>query len=228
MKMRSLYAGLITFLLLNSISAEEEKADHSVIEYIQELTGKTDALTQLVETLEKRIEILEAASQVRCAKEKGKTPEKTSAVTSVVSANPKRPFPPAGVNQLWNDSQRALQNKKFSAAEQLFFDFVRTYPEHENAPEANYWLGEINLINKKYVEAQSCYALAYKAFLENNPRKADVGLKIAECYFALNKNKKGCLFLKEIMKLKHRGANISNATLQLMQKYWVQHKCADL
>jgi lipopolysaccharide biosynthesis regulator YciM len=84
------------------------------------------------------------------------------------------------------------------------------------------------MINKKYAEAQPYYALGYKAFPESNTRKAEVGLKIAECYFALNKNKEGFLFLKEIMKLQQRGAKISNATLQLMQKYWAQHKCADL
>jgi TolA-binding protein len=226
--MRYLYSCLMIVLLLNTTSAEEEKTEHSVIEYIQELTGKIDTLTQVIEILEKRIEILEAASHAWGAEEKGKSLEKTPAVISATKVSPKRPAPPASANQLWDDGQAALQNKTFSAAEKLFLDFVRAYPEHANAPEASYWVGEINMINKKYAEAQAYYALAYKAFPESNTRKAEVGLKIAECYFALNKNKEGCMFLREIMKLQQRGASISSATLQLMQKYWTQHKCADL
>lgn len=225
--MRYLYACLFTLLLANIISAEEE-TEHSVIEYIQELTGKIDTLTQTIEVLEKRIEILEATSHMRGVEEKSKRLEKTPEKKQDISLKPTRSAPSASADQLWNDGQMALKNKNFSTAEQLFFEFVHAYPEHGHASEANYWLGEINMINTKYVEAQPFYALAYRAFPESNARKAEAGLKIAECYFALNKNKEGCLFLKEIMKLQQRGAKISNATLQLMQKYWAQYNCGEL
>lgn len=224
--MRYLYSWLVLAMLMNLVSAQDEKAEHSVIEYIQELTGKIDVLTQTIDALEKRIEILETASHARSVEEKGKIVEKIPDVDPGVNVKPKRASPPVSADQLWNNGNTALQNKNFAAAEQSFVDLIQAYPEHAHAAEASYWVGEINMINKNYVEAQSYYAFAYKAFPKSNTRKAEVGLKIAECYFALNKNKEGCLFLKEIMKLQQRGAKISNATLQLMQKYWRQYKCA--
>ena len=223
------YAALMVFGLVNVVSAEEEKVEHSVVEYVQELTGKLDALTQTIELLEKRIEILEAACHARGAEENSKKVEKGVVDSKPASVEkPNRPKPSVGADRLSSDGLSALQHKNFDEAEQKFLDLVQLYPEHSAVPNACYWLGEIHVIKKQYAQAQAYYARAYKAFPEANVKKAEIGLKIAECYFALNKNKEGCLFLKEIMKLQQRGANISNATLQLMQKYWALHKCADL
>jgi TolA-binding protein len=225
--MRCLYSVLVMFGLVNIVSAEEEKVEHNMVEYVQELTGKLDTLTQTIEGLEKRIEILESACHAQAVEEKNKAVEKvaTEPKSAAAAEKPKRSKPSASADSLWGDGMAALQHKNYDEAAQKLGDLVQFYPEHSAVPEACYWLGEICVINKKYAQAQTYYAPAYKAFPETNLKKAEVGLKIAECYFALNKNKEGCLFLKEIMKLQQRGANISSATLQLMQKYWVQHKC---
>lgn len=224
--MRYLYSLLMVFGLVGVVSAEEAKVEQSVVEYVQELTGKLDALTQTIEALEKRVEVLEAACHSRAVEENSRGAEKIAETKPVVVEKPKRSKPSASADMLWSDGQSALQHKKFEEAAQKLGDLIQFYPEHSAVPEAHYWLGEIQVANKQYAQAQTYYAVAYKAFPETNVKKAEVGLKIAECYFALNKNKEGCLFLKEIMKLQQRGANISNATLQLMQKYWKLHKCA--
>jgi TolA-binding protein len=226
--MRYLYFALMMFGLVSVVSAEEAKAEQNVVEYVQELTGKLDALTQTIEALEKRIEILESACHARGVEEKSKAVEKEAAEPkSSAVGKPKRAKPLASADSLWNDGRAALQHKNLDEAAQKLGDLVHFYPEHPAVPEACYWLGEILVVNKKYTQAQTYYATAYKAFSETNVKKAEVGLKIAECYFALNKNKEGCLFLKEIMKLQQHGANVSSATLQLMQKYWAEHKCAE-
>ncbi len=224
--MRYAYSVLMIFGLISVVSAEEEKVEQSVVEYVQELTGKLDALTQTIEQLEKRIEILEAACHARGVEDKAA--EKIAEHKPVVVEKPKKSKSSVSADSLWSDGMNALQHKNFDEAAEKFTDLVQFYPEHSAVPEACYWLGEMRVTSKQYAQAQTYYARAYKAFPETNVKKAEVGLKIAECYFALNKNKEGCLFLKEIMKLQQRGANISNATLQLMQKYWAQHKCADL
>lgn len=223
--MRYLKLCLVVAVLLDTASAAEEETKHTVIEYIQELTGKVDALSQVIKALEKRIEILEAASNALGAEEKSKICEGVPETGGAASASLSRAFPRANADQLWNDANTEIQHKKFSEAGRLFISLVKNYPEHEKAPEASYWVGEINMINKKYVEARSYYALAYKKFPETNSRKAEVGLKIAECYFALSKNKEGCLFLKEIMKLQQNGGAVSTATQKLMEQYWKTHKC---
>lgn len=222
------YFYILGVLLFNMaiISATEVTENVAVVEYIQELTGKIDALTQLVEELQKRIEILENACRQGALEKKESSDNKIPTINTT-KEKPKK-LPPSSADRLWSDAIAALQLKKYDIAEQKFADFIHFYAEHANAAEGYYWLGEIKLLNKQYQQAQVYYAGAYKGFLETDTRKADSGLKIAECYFALNKNKEGCLFLKEIMKLQQKGAAISTATLQLMQQYWAKHKCPDL
>lgn len=228
--MRHIFSFSLALLFgLNTLLADDtSKADsgQNVIEYIQELTGKIDELTRTVEELQKRITLLEVNS---CSQQQ-ETPQKAVPANSSApetSTPPKTDRPSASAETLWSEGTAALQRKDFPSAEKVFSAIVRFYPDNTHAPESSYWAGEILLMSKKFTEAQKYYAIAYKAFPESDSRKAEVGLKIAECYFALNKNKEGCLFLKEIMKLKQKGANISSATLQLMQKYWAQHRCAE-
>lgn len=227
--MRHVYYLVLMILgLVSIVSAQEERVEQNVVEYIQELTGKLDALMQTIEMMEKRIEILEMACHARGVEENSKKVEKKADPSPAVIEKPKQSRPPASADKLLSDGMNAIQHKNFDDAEQKFGDLIQLYPEHSGAPEACYWLGEMQVIKKQHAKAQAYYARAYKAFSEKDSKKAEVGLKIAECYFALNKNKEGCLFLKEIMKLQQRGANVSSATLKLMQKYWTQHKCADL
>jgi TolA-binding protein len=220
--------GLLVFGF-NTLFAEEvanSDSHQNMIEYIQELTGKIDELTRTVEELQKRITLLE----VNSCSQHNEAPQKAAPATPSAPKTPAQPATPdkpsASADVLWSNGNADLQRKDFPAAEKAFSEIVRFYPNHAHATEASYWVGEILLMSKRYEDAQKYYALSYKAFADSDSRKAEVGLKIAECYFALNKNKEGCLFLKEIMKLKQNGANISSATLQLMQKYWAQHKCA--
>lgn len=220
---------LVLLFGLNGLLGEESiktESDQNIIEYIQELTGKIDELTRTVEELQKRITLLEVNS---CSQQQGAPQKAVSAnpPASETLAPPKTDKPSASAESLWSEGSAARQRKDFPAAEKAFSEIVRFYPDNARASESSYWVGEILLMSKNYTEAQKYYALAYKAFPESDSRKAEVGLKIAECYFALNKNKEGCLFLKEIMKLQQKGANISSATLQLMQKHWTQHKCAE-
>lgn len=219
--MHFIFKFLFIFSLCVPTFAESQS---DVVEYIQELTGKVDTLTQKVQELEMRLQILENQLHVKAtdAKDSGASTNNTQAQTPDPA---KAKTPPAGADRLWADAMAAIQQKNFELAEQKISDFVHFYPDHTHAPEGYYWLGELRLLSNNYLQAQTYYALAYKGFLESDTRKADAGLKIAECYFALDKNKEGCLFLKEIMKLKGKGAAVSTATLKLMDQYWAQHQC---
>jgi outer membrane protein assembly factor BamD (BamD/ComL family) len=132
--MRYLYSCLVVAIWVNVISAEEEKTEHNVIDYVQELTGKIDTMTQVIEALEKRIEILEAASHSRGVEEKGKSLEKISEVIPVASVSPKRTSSSANADQLWNNGNAALQNKNFAEAEQQFADLLRRTPTMQMLP----------------------------------------------------------------------------------------------
>ncbi len=219
--------------MLATPSAEEAvQNQQNVIEYIQELTGKIDELTQIVTDLQRRVETLEDTMHLKSSGAPGKSsPTASKAALDPTLKTPEsksnkrsRPSVPSG--QLLGDAMTALQHKNYDVATQLLLDLTQYYPEHPDAPEAYYWLGELSLIKQLFPEAQQHYARAYKELPKTNTLKADAGLKIAECYFALKKTKEGCLFLKEIMKLKQDGASVSTATLNLMEEYWKTHKCA--
>lgn len=222
------YFYILGMLLLNvSILTAEEVTEHTgVVEYIQELTGKIDVLTKTIDDLQKRIEILENCHQPTALEKKDLSAK--GDLTAQIAKGKSKKLPPLSADRLWRDAMSALQQKKYEIAEQKFADFVHFYGEASQAAEGYYWLGEIQLLNKQYNQAQIYYASAYKAFLDTDIRKAETGLKIADCYFALNKRKEGCLFLKEVMKLQEKGSAISTATLQLVEQYWAKYKCADL
>lgn len=216
-------------LLLNVVKAEEEQEQVGIVEYIQELTGRLDKLTKTIEELEARLQILEEHSHAKAVEAKTEGGKDLSHNKLISQEKVKMSSPPAGgPDRLWDEAMCALQKKNIEVAEKKFLDFIYFYAEYSHAKEAHYWLGEIKLLSKQYMQAQKHYAPAYKSFPEDNPRKGEIGLKIAECYFALEKNKEGCLFLKEILKLQQKGAAISTATLQLLEQYWAKYKCPSL
>jgi TolA-binding protein len=224
--MRFFYIAIL--LIINTYGVSGAVEQTSVIEYIQELTGKVDELTKIIADLQKRIDAVESTLLQKTVSPQTIVNQQDQGLSAPPKITLKKARPNVDADHLWDSALCALEQKQLETAEQYFADFVHFYPKHPHASEAQYWLGEIQLINKKYAQAQIYYALAYKSLSESNPRKADTGLKIAECYFALNKVKEGCLFLKEIMQLQQKGNNISTATLQLMEQFWSKYKCADL
>jgi TolA-binding protein len=213
-------------LSVSPLIAEEVTERAGVIDYIQELTGKIDILTKTIDELQKRIEVLENCHQSKTIEKKDLL-DKSAPPAQIEKGKPKK-LPPLSADRLWSDAMGALQQKQYEIADQKLADFVHFYGDTSRAAEGYYWLGEIQLLNKQYNQAQIYYANAYKIFVETDIRKAETGLKIADCYFALNKLKEGCLFLKEVMKLQQKGAAVSTATLQLVEQYWAKYKCADL
>lgn len=182
--------GLVLGFNLNTLLAEDEtkvEPQQSIVEYIQELTGKIDELTRTFDELQKRITLLEVTS---CSQQKDLPQKETPNIKEPDPTQKAKTKPSASAEGLWNEGMSALQHKNFTTAENAFTEFLRFYPENTHATEASYWLGEVLLMRKKYAEAQKYYAIAYKAFTESDSRKSEVGLKIAECYFGLNKKKR--------------------------------------
>lgn len=217
-----------TCVLLNThILLAKDRSDHNgMLEYVQELTGKIDTLEKKLEDFERRLQTLEEKSHKKAIAEK--SPLKPLPVADQQPKEGLRKSPPnGGPDNLWKEALCAIQQKRVEEAKQKFIDFEHFYPEHPNVPEGRYWLGEIQFAAENYSQAQAFYALAYKGFTDTNPRKTEVGVKLADCYFALNKNKEGCVFLKEVMQLQQKGAAITPATVRLLEQLWFKHKCAD-
>lgn len=224
--MRFSYLMLVCIFDIQGLFAKDVSDQNGMLEYVQELTGKIDTLEKKLEEFERRFQVLE--DQLHKKAIAGKEQAKTPLVPEVALKNkPARTPPSGGSEHLWKEALCVLQQKKLEEAKQKFIDFVRFYPDHSNASEGQYWLGEIQVAAQNYSEAQVFYARAYKGFPDINPRKTEVGVKLADCYFALNKNKEGCIFLKEVMQLQQKGAAITPATLRLLEQLWIKHKCPD-
>lgn len=224
--MRFSYLMLMWIFNIQELFAKDVSDQSGMLEYVQELTGKIDTLEKKLEEFERRLQSHE--DQLHKKDIAGKEQVKTLPSTEAVLKNKPARMPPSGGSEhLWKEALCVLQQKKFAEAKQKFIDFLRFYPDHSNASEGQYWLGEIEVAAQNYSEAQVFYALAYKGFLEGSPRKTEVGVKLADCYFALNKNKEGCVFLKEVMQLQQKGAAITPATLRLLEQLWIKYKCPD-
>ncbi|MCE5312088.1 MAG: tol-pal system protein YbgF [Nitrospiraceae bacterium] len=68
--------------------------------------------------------------------------------------------------QLYDDAQIAMQEKKYSDARKHFETIVKDFPENQLAPNAQFWTGEAFYAEKKYEEA----VLAYESFLKKYPK----------------------------------------------------------
>lgn len=77
-----------------------------------------------------------------------------------------------------------LQAGRHDAAERGFREFVRRYPRHDYADNAQYWLGECYYDRKRFSEA----AVAFRAVVERYPRGnkvPDAMLKLGYCLLEL-------------------------------------------
>lgn len=84
------------------------------------------------------------------------------------------PAPPAGVSadSLWQNALRDRSSGKNELALNEFSDFVKYFPQSENAPIAFYYIGDIYDRNKQYEEAVQAFDAVLERFPEN-PRTPD-------------------------------------------------------
>ena len=93
-------------------------------------------------------------------KEGAKEAGKGSTADSVVPA----PAPPPGPNQLFTAGRDQLNRGSTSTARTLFQELLTTYPDHELAGEAQYWIAESLAKEKKPAAADAAYAAVVAAY----------------------------------------------------------------
>lgn len=98
------------------------------------------------------------------------TPPPGSGASSVPGA----PTAPAGVSadSLWQNANRDRSGGKSELALNEFNDFVKYFPQSENAPAAQYYIGDIYYNNKQYTDAAQSFDAVLERFQEN-PKTAD-------------------------------------------------------
>jgi tol-pal system protein YbgF len=133
----------------------------------------------------------------------------------ILEARPERPRAHAASARLEGDEEAALKNADTSEAalyqyglEQLrtehtseaieaFRAFLKRYPSHEFADNAQYWLGECYYHRKDYSMALREFRRVVEKYSRGN-KVPDAMLKLGYCYLALGSVRPGCEALAEL------------------------------
>ena len=103
-----------------------------------------------------------------------------------------------------------IKARDFNRAEAEFAGFLRDYPDHNLASNAQYWFGETFYVRKDYDRSAVEFAKGYQRYPEG-PKAASNLLKLGMSLVGLNKNEEACIAFKQ---LKSEYANSSVPVLK--------------
>jgi len=89
-------------------------------------------------------------------------------------------------------------NGEYPAAEDGFRSFLETYPDDRLAPNAQYWLGESLLAQKKYRDAADAFLKTYTDH-PGSDKSPDSLLKLGISLFGLGEKDAGCATFSELL-----------------------------
>jgi len=101
--------------------------------------------------------------------------------------------------QAYDKAFSYLQQSNYTDAQTAFTDFLKTYPTHPLAANAQYWLGETYYAQTQYSTAAKTFAKAFQDH-PNGQKAADALLKLAMTLDKMNKRADACLTLVELGK----------------------------
>ena len=93
----------------------------------------------------------------------------------------------------------ALRNQKFEEAKKKFEQFIIDYQENSLSGSAHYWLGEIYILKKEYIEAALVFAEGYQKFPQSS-RAPSILYKLSDVLLKINKIGEGCSTLNKLIK----------------------------
>lgn len=104
-----------------------------------------------------------------------------------------------GAAQAYDRAFAYLQQGNYQDAQTAFSDFLRTYPTHPLAANAQYWLGETYFAQTQYSTAAKTFAKAFQDHPQGQ-KAPDALLKLALTLEKMNKKEDACLTLGELNK----------------------------
>ncbi len=109
------------------------------------------------------------------------------------------PAPQGGqdVESLYNTAMDHLTRAEYDEALRLFKQVVSSYPESDEAAQAQYWIADIHYVRKDYESAAVAFAEVLKKY-PNAGRGPEAMLKLGLSLIALDRKKDGCTTLAAI------------------------------
>lgn len=105
----------------------------------------------------------------------------------------------AGAEGLYESGFTDIREQKFDAAEGKFTQFMKSYPGHPLAGNAQYWLAETYYVRGDYRQAAKMFAKGYQDFPQSQ-KAADSLLKLGLSLGKLGKKEDACLTLQQLQK----------------------------
>lgn len=123
--------------------------------------------------------------------------EVTSQPLGAVGGNGAGAAPAAGgPEQLYKQTHEQLLRRQFDTAEVGFKQFLKTYPDHELAGNAQYWLGETFYARRQYKLAAEAFLKGYQDY-SKGAKAADSLVKLGMTLNRLGQQKQACAALVE-------------------------------
>lgn len=107
------------------------------------------------------------------------------------------PQPGQDVESLYNSAMDHLTRAEYDEALRLFKQVVASYPESDEAAQAQYWIADIHYVRKDYESAAVAFAEVLKKY-PNAGRGPEAMLKLGLSLIALDRKKDGCTTLAAI------------------------------
>lgn len=123
------------------------------------------------------------------------TVQQPGADNTVVAALPKTDDP----ETLYRDSYQYILSGQYATAEAGFSDHINRFPNDARAADANFWLGESQLGQRKYREAAETFLAASKAYPKSK-KAPDMMLKLGVSLVGLDQRRIACATFAEIGK----------------------------
>lgn len=166
--------------LSQQVSSMERRADelYGIAETLEyEASTTADRQRQLYNDLDARLQAIEQSLQTRRA-------------PSVLDGGPlppgQLPVPGGSDDDNYRAAFELIKEQRYDAAEIAFQQFLVTFPESDNAPNAQYWLAESFYVRQQYENALS----AFKTVISDFPRSrkvVDALLKVGYCNYELER-----------------------------------------
>lgn len=132
------------------------------------------------------------------------------APTSLSNAAPVGPSAPAGGPGEFDRSMNLLAKAQYAEASAGFRAYADNHPDDADlAPQAIYWVGDIDYVQQKYPDASRDFAELIKKYPKSS-RAPDAMLKLGQSLLALGQKPEGCTALGA---LKSKFPDASDGTL---------------
>jgi len=157
--------------------------------------AQATALEGRLARLEARLKAIDSAEATAVAAARPAAPAAGGGQAPGPSAAPPGSTADAG-GDAFKHAKRMLLDGQYAAASVAFQNFVETYGDTANGPEARYWLGETLYIRGLYADAAAAYIGSIRGWPQDS-WAPDAVVKLARTLIALNKTPDACRTLDE-------------------------------